>query len=118
MKHFSVILQCQRALEVLVADVTVEPVLVLVALEVLVEQVLTHERPLAIVAWEFVRICVEGVVPGEVVLPRVLLGANLAAELAAVRVATLMIAQVALLGKRLRAGTANCTFVRVELKNK
>lgn len=97
MKQFTMIVQRQRALEVFLTDVAMILVLVLVASQMLVQQILTSESSLAAIAREFVGIRVEDVVTREIVKAGILARANVTRVLAALRVASLMIAQISLL---------------------
>lgn len=84
------IIQRERAFEVSLANVAHETILV-VALQMLVQQILPGERLLAEGAREFIRVHVERVVPGQIVHSCVLLGANVAREHGPLRVAPLVI---------------------------
>lgn len=105
-KDLLVIVQCERALEVLLTHLAVEPILVLVTLEVFVQQVLPGERLLAGVTGEFVGIHVKRVVPRQVVQPRVLLRTDVTGELGPLRVTPLMVPQVPFLRERFPASAA------------
>lgn len=96
------IIQRERAFEVSLANVAHETILV-VTLQMLVQQILPGERLLAEGAREFIRVHVERVVPGQIVHSCVLLGANVACEHGPLRVAPLVISEIAFLGERLLA---------------
>jgi len=98
--HLLVIAERDDAPEVLAAFHAVE-VTLLVALSMLVQQVLAREGLAADRARELVRVHMEHVVPRQVVQPRVFPGANVAAELGPLRVTSLMVLQIPLLGKGL-----------------
>jgi len=98
--HLLVIAERDDAPEVLAAFHAVE-VALLVALSMLVQQVLAREGLAADRARELVRVHMEHVVPRQVVQPGVFLGTNVAAELGPLRVTSLMVLQIPLLGEGL-----------------
>lgn len=99
-------LHSEHTFEVLATFYAVKTML-LMALEVLVEQILACERLVAHLAAELGGIHVEYVVPRQVVQPRVYLGTNVTGELDPLGMTFLMVLQVPLLGERLVTGAAD-----------
>lgn len=97
-----VIAERDDAPKILAAFHAVE-IALLVALQMLVQQILAREGPAADRARELIWIHVKHVVPRQVVQSRVLPGAYVAGELGPLRVTPLMVLQVPLLGERLLA---------------
>jgi len=84
-----------------------------VTLSVLVEQILASKGLVADRTGELVRIHMQHVMPRQVVQPRVLLGTNVTGELGPLRVTSLMILQISLLGESLFTGAADDLVVIV-----
>lgn len=107
-----VIFQRENTSEILAAFHAVK-ITLLVTLPMLVEQILTREGLVADRTSELVGIHVQHVMPRQVVQPRVLLGTNVTGELGPLRVTSLMILQISLLGESFFTGAAGDLVVIV-----
>lgn len=102
-----VIFQCHWTLEVPFAIVAVKLVLVLVALDMLVEKILASKGTIATTTWKFIWICMQNTVTGQIIKTRVLSRAVSAGKFVTIRVTALMIAQITFLGKDLITNATN-----------
>lgn len=100
-----VICQRENTSEILAAFHAIK-ITLLVTLPMLIEQILTRECLVAHRTGELVGIHVQHVMPRQVVHPRVFLSTNVTSEFGPLRVTSLMILEVSLLGKSLFTGAA------------
>lgn len=89
-----VVVQRERTLEIFLAHLAEEAILVVVIFQMLVQQILPRERLLAVGAGEFIWIHVERVVPGQIVQSGVFFGADVAGEHGPLGVTSLVVPQV------------------------